>query len=260
MLGVSRVTGPLPRTARLASGVPPPTAALNATAPVPALMLSGSAPSTVPLKLTAAFASLIATGPVARVTGLMKVIAPLAGPALEPTLPLTVMPPGAVKVMGPATARPLLGRLRVSPVTLSAVRVELGPISFNPVTVPAPPERALSVRFSAPPTGAPKLMLLPLESHADRAAGHRQAAVEGHAAIAAQGVARAAAAGHQAIEGGAGVAVGEGDVAVEGDGSCRRDPRAGLHGAVERRGARCPAARAPRPCRCRAASPDRRCP
>ncbi len=159
--------------------VPPPTAASNATEPVPALMLSGSAPSTVPLKTTAAFASLTATGPVASVTGLMKVIAPLAGAALEPTLPLTVMPPGAVKVMGPATARPVLGRLRVSPVTLSAVKFELVADLVQTGDGSGDAREGVERQVLRAADRRAEADGAAVGEYADRTAGDRQAAVEG---------------------------------------------------------------------------------
>ena len=149
---------------RLLSAVLAPTAAEKVVVPVPVFTVSASAPLTVLSKLTAALFVATAIAPVARVTGPLKVIAAVAGPLLLPTAPLTVMPPAAVKLIGPATARPALGKLSVCAVTLSAVRFDVKPISARPVTVPAPPASAFSVRFSAPVTGPPKLKVLPLET------------------------------------------------------------------------------------------------
>ena len=159
----SKVAAPLPESV-IAAPVPVPMLLrlpLKSLAAVPALTVRFSAPVMVPSKVMAASALETLIAPVARVTGLLKSIVPVAGEAVLPTAPLRVIPPGAVKSMGPEMARPTAGRLKVWPVIVSPVRSV--PIWSSPVTVPEPPSSELSVNAWAPVTGPPKLIVLPWE-------------------------------------------------------------------------------------------------
>jgi len=111
--------------------------------------------------LTAALwvATVIAAVP--RVTAELKSICPVAAPL--PTVPFKVMPPGAVKLIGPARPKPVTGRLKVCAVTVNAVKFEVVPIWSSPTTVPAPPASALRMRFCAPLTAPVNVSALPLD-------------------------------------------------------------------------------------------------